>query len=105
MDPHATRQEQRATLDGWFVNILPDLNQNDPETKRYLIQNTLWWLGEIGFDGIRQDTLPYVPRQFWREWTGAIKREYPNVNVVGEVYDANPALLSFFQGRRTRFHR
>jgi len=28
-DPHATAQEQRATLEGWFIDILPDLNQQD----------------------------------------------------------------------------
>lgn len=102
-DPRARYKEQRATLEGWFINILPDLNQNDEETARYITQNTLWWLGVAGFDGIRQDTLPYVPRTFWRDWEAAIKREYPHVNVVGELYDGDPALVSFFQGGRARF--
>ena len=56
-----------------------------------------------GLDAIRQDTLPYVPRTFWRDWMAAIKREYPNVNVLGELYDGDPALVSFFQGGRARF--
>lgn len=103
MDPRSEYPEKRATLEGWFVNILPDLNQNDPETARYEIQNTLWWIGMCGFDGIREDTLPYVPRTFWRQWEAAIKREYARVNVVGEVYDGDPALVSFFQGGATRF--
>lgn len=103
MDSRATYEMQRATLEGWFINILPDLNQSDRETARYIIQNTLWWLGTFGFDGIRQDTLPYVHRRFWSEWMAAIKREYPNLTVVGEVYDADPALVSFFQGGRARF--
>ena len=102
-DPRALYEARRATLEGWFIDILPDLNQNDEETARYITQNTLWWLGVCGFDGIRQDTLPYVPRAFWREWEAAIKREYPNVNVVGELYDGDPALVSFFQGGRVRF--
>lgn len=103
MDPRSSYQMQRATLEGWFINILPDLNQSNPETARYIIQNTLWWLGTFGFDGIRQDTLPYAHRRFWRDWMAAIKREYPNVNVVGELYDGDPALVSFFQGGRARF--
>lgn len=102
-DPHATPQMQKATLEGWFINILPDLNQNDEEVARYIIQNTLWWIGMTGLDGIRQDTLPYVPRRFWREWMAAIKREYPNFTVVGEMFDGNPALVSFFQGGKARF--
>lgn len=103
MDARASYQTQRATLDGWFIDLLPDLNQNDTETARYITQNTLWWIGMTGLDAIRQDTLPYVPRTFWHDWTAAIKREYPHVNVIGEMYDGDPALVSFFQGGRARF--
>ncbi len=102
-DPHATEDLQRPTLSGWFINILPDLNQDDEEVARYIIQNTLWWIGISGIDGIRQDTLPYVPRKFWRDWTAAIRREYPNFKVVGEMWDGDPALVSFFQGGRARY--
>jgi glycosidase len=102
-DPHASPQARRATLDGWFIDILPDLNQDDPEAAAYIIQNSLWWVGVAGFDGIRQDTLPYVPRRFWREWMAALKREYPSLRVVGELFDGNPALVSFFQGGEARF--
>ncbi len=103
MDRSATDELKQPVLDGWFVNILPDLNQNDPEVAKYIIQNTLWWIGVSGLDAIRQDTLPYVPRRFWREWMTAIKREYPNVNVVGETLDGLPSQVAFFQGGATRF--
>jgi glycosidase len=102
-DPHSSYQVQRETLDGWFVDILPDLNQNDPEVARYEIQNTLWWIGVTGIDAIRQDTFQYVPRTFWRDWMAAVKREYPKMNVVGEVLDGNVAHTAFFQGGRTRY--
>ena len=102
-DPHATAQVSRETLEGWFVDILPDLNQNDPECARYIIQNTLWWIGMTGIDAIRQDTFQYVPRSFWPKWMAAIKREYPDLNVVGEVYDGDVAHTSFFQGGRARY--
>ena len=48
IDPHATPALQKSTLEGWFIGILPDLNQNDPEVARYLIQNSLWWIGRTG---------------------------------------------------------
>jgi glycosidase len=100
MDTHATDSTRRRNLEGWFIDILPDLNQEDEEVRRYLIQNTLWWLGMVGFDAIRMDTLPHVPRPFWRDWSAAIKREYPQVNVLGELFDGDPALLSYFQKGR-----
>jgi glycosidase len=102
-DPHAGVPEQRATLEGWFIDILPDLNQDDAEAARYIIQNSLWWVGVAGFDGIRQDTLPYVPRRFWRDWMAALKKEYPSLRVVGELFDGDASLVSFFQGGRARF--
>jgi glycosidase len=103
MDSHATPALQRSTLEGWFADILPDLNQTDSEVSRYLIQNTLWWIASTGMDGIREDTLPYVPRTFWRSWMHAIKREYPGFRVVGEMFDEDPALVSFFQGGKPQF--
>lgn len=100
MDPHATDATRRRNLEGWFIDILPDFNQDDEEVRRYLIQNTLWWVGMVGFDAIRMDTLPHVPRHFWRDWSAAIKREYPNVNILGELFDGDPALLAYFQKGR-----
>jgi glycosidase len=102
-DPRAEEKSKRETMEGWFLDFLPDLNQHDEEVERYLIQNTLWWIGMTGLDGIRQDTWQYVPNSFWREWMAAIKREYPNFRVVGEVKDGDAVHVSFFQGGRVRF--
>jgi neopullulanase len=100
MNPRATYQTQTRNIDGWFIDILPDFNQDDPEVEKYLIQNSLWWLETVGFDAIRMDTLPHVPRSFWQKWGTAIKREYPKVNILGELYDDDPALISYFQTGR-----
>jgi glycosidase len=100
MDPNASPSTRRRNLEGWFINILPDLNQDDEEVRRYLIQNTLWWLGQAGFDVVRMDTLPHVPRHFWRDWSQAIRAEYPRVNILGELFDGDPALLAYFQRGR-----
>ena len=102
-DPRAVESLKRETMEGWFLDFLPDLNQNDPEVSRYLIQNTLWWIGTTGLDGIRMDTWQYVPNSFWRDWTAAVKREFPNFKVVGEVKDGDVVHTSFFQGGRVRF--
>jgi glycosidase len=97
-DPRPVPDLKRETMEGWFLNFLPDLNQTDPEVSRYLIQNTLWWIGVTGLDGIRMDTWQYVPNSFWRKWTTAVKREFPRFTVVGEVKDGDPVHVSWFQG-------
>ena len=89
-------------MEGWFLDFLPDLNQKDPEVSRYLIQNTLWWIGITGLDGIRMDTWQYVPNSFWHDWTRALKREFPKLTVVGEVKDGDVIHTSYFQGGHVR---
>jgi neopullulanase len=102
-DPRAVEHLKRETMEGWFLDFLPDLNQHDKEVERYLIQNTLWWIGTTGLDGMRMDTWQYVPNSFWQKWTAAIKREFPKFRVVGEVKDGDVVHTSFFQGGRVRF--
>ena len=100
MNPRATYQTQKRNLEGWFVDILPDFNQDDPEVAKYLIQNSIWWIERAGFDAIRMDTLPHVPRTFWAKWGAAVKREYPKLNILGELFDGDPALVAYFQTGR-----
>src|SRR6266542_4065871 len=102
-DPRPVEELKRETMEGWFLDFIPDLNQSDPEVSRYLIQNTLWWIGTAGLDGIRMDTWQYVPNSFWRDWNAALKKEFPNFRVVGEVKDGDVVHTSFFQGGRVRF--
>ena len=63
----------------------------------------MWWIGTTGLDGIRMDTWQYVPNSFWQDWTAALKREFRNFRVVGEVKDGDVVHTSFFQGGRVRF--
>lgn len=102
-DPRPVETLKRETMEGWFLNFLPDLNQSDPEVSRYLIQNTLWWIGTTGLDAIRMDTWQYVPNSFWKRWTAAVKKEFPDFKVVGEVKDGDVVHTSFFQGGTVRF--
>ncbi len=97
-DSRASAAVQDSTLRGWFADILPDFNQDDPEVERYLIQNSLWWVGVSGADALRQDTWPYVHRRFWRPWMAALKREYPALTVVGELWSEDVATVAFFEG-------
>ncbi|MBI4372086.1 MAG: cyclomaltodextrinase N-terminal domain-containing protein [Elusimicrobia bacterium] len=97
-DPYAAPQALRPVMEGWLGNLLPDLNQDDPEVERYLIQNILWWAGVCGFDAWRHDSLNYVPRAFWKKCMAALRREFPTFPNIAEVNSDDPYLVSFFQG-------
>jgi len=101
LSPHGNQDEVRNTLDGWFSDDLPDMNQEEPEVARYEIQNSLWWIGTTGIDGIRQDTIQYMPRSFIRDLSNALHRQYPQMWMVGEVFERDAAQTSFFIGGHT----
>ncbi len=101
LSPNSSPAERDNTLRGWFDFSLPDLNQDEPEVRKYLIQNALWWIGTTGIDGIRQDTIQYMPRDFIRDWSAAIKKQYPKFWMVGEVFEEDSAHTAFFQGGKT----
>jgi glycosidase len=101
LSPHANPDEVRNTLDGWFNDDLPDMNQEEPEVARYEIQNSLWWIGITGIDGIRQDTIQYMPRTFIRDLSNAQHRQYSKMWMVGEVFERDAAHTSYFIGGHT----
>jgi glycosidase len=76
---------------------MPDLNQRNPFMAKYLIQNSIWWIEEFKLGGIRQDTYPYPDKDFMSDWAGAIMKEYPNFNIVGDEWSYNPLLIAYWQ--------
>ena len=85
-DPYVSNYDRRLTTDGWFVESMPDLNQNNRHLMTYLIQNSIWWIESSKIDGIRMDTHPYAFAQPMAQWIDAVEREYPNYNIVGECW-------------------
>ncbi len=102
-DPHAVEKNYRSALDGWFANILPDLAQENPLVAQYLLQNAYWWMETGGVDGFRIDTFPYVPRTFWTTYLQGLQTTYPNFFAVGEVYNSEPPVVSYFAGGQKGF--
>jgi neopullulanase len=102
-DPHAPPRYWRDVVEGWFAGILPDLNQENPDVAQYFIENGLWWAAETGIDGYRLDTFPYVSRRFWSQWHEALRAVYPHMTTVGEVFNGDPDITSFFVGGRKAF--
>jgi neopullulanase len=102
-DPHAPPSLWRYLTDGWFFGVLPDLNTENPVVAMYLQQNAIWWAESSGLDGFRVDTFPYVPRIFWSRWHAVLKKIYPRMTTIGEVYHPDPSVTSFFAGGERRF--
>ena len=96
VDPH--EGSSAAVTEGWFSNSKPDLNQDDPLVAQYLIQNAIWWIETAGLDGFRLDTFPYVQRTFWHDFHKTLHELYPHFTTVGEIFNHDPEITSFFAG-------
>jgi len=97
MDPYKSEKDKRASEDGWFDTSMPDLNQSNPLVLNYLIQNTIWWVEFAELDGLRVDTYSYNDKEAIAKWTKEIMYEYPNFNMVGEVWMHDQAQISYWQ--------
>lgn len=96
-DTNASEIDTKMCMDGWFVKSMPDLNQSNPLVLNYLIQNAIWWIEYADLDGFRVDTYSYNDKEGISKWTKAITNEYPNFNIVGEVWMHNQAQMAYWQ--------
>jgi glycosidase len=97
MDPYRSEKDKHASEDGWFDTSMPDLNQANPLVLNYLIQNTIWWVEFAELDGLRVDTYSYNDKEAIAIWAKEIMEEYPNFNMVGEVWMHDQAQISYWQ--------
>lgn len=97
LDPYSPNSEVEKLWKGWFTDYMPDLNQGNPYLKRYLIQNTIWWIEYLGIDGLREDTYPYCNQYAMSDWAKSIINEYPDFNIVGEVWTGDTPFLAGYQ--------
>ncbi|WP_284730717.1 glycoside hydrolase family 13 protein [Shewanella jiangmenensis] len=102
-DPYSAESDKRHFSDGWFTDTMPDLNQRNPHMARFLIQHTLWWIESAGLSGLRIDTWSYSDKAFLKAFSNAVLTEYPRLNLVGEEWSNNPAIVSYWQaGKQNR---
>ncbi|WP_412465013.1 glycoside hydrolase family 13 protein [Flavobacterium mekongense] len=96
-DSNASAIDAKNCMDGWFVKSMPDLNQSNPLVLNYLIQNAIWWIEYADLDGFRVDTYSYNDKTAIAKWTKSITDEYPNFNIVGEVWMYDQAQMAYWQ--------
>lgn len=92
----ADYNNQEQVENGW-LGRLPDLNQDNPEVKKYLIDMAKWWIKETGIDGYRLDGAKHVPISFWTDFSNEIKKDYPDFYLIGEVFNREVNYVKGYQ--------
>jgi glycosidase len=68
---------------------MPKLNMGHPETANYMIEVAKYWIREAGIDGWRLDVANEVNPAFWTRFRQALKSEYPEILLIGEIMHAS----------------
>lgn len=98
MDPNASRYDLNLQESGWFVPSMPDMNLDNPFVLHYFQQWAVWWAEFADLDGFRVDTYPYNEKGPMSEWCASVRREYPELNIVGECWTSSIPQLAYWQG-------
>lgn len=85
--------DQKQVENGWVYG-LPDLAQENPEVKRYLIDAAKWWIKQTDIDGYRLDAVRHVPKSFWREFSKEVKSVKKDFFLLGEVRSDDPRYIA-----------
>lgn len=93
-DMHASEYDRRRTICGWFDKAMADLNMANPLVETYMAEMAIWWIETAGLQGLRVDTFPYSDGEGVRRWAERVKREYPNLLIVGETWVGEAAKLA-----------
>ena len=98
MDFNASKADLYQMESGWFDRSMADMNLDNPFLLHYFKQWAVWWVEYSGLDGFRVDTYPYNEKGPMSQWCEAVMAEYPNFNIVGEVWTSSIPQLAYWQG-------
>lgn len=61
-----------------------DLNYNNPELRKYMIEMLKFWVREYNLDGFRCDVAGFVPTDFWEQARAEVDKIKPNTIWLAE---------------------
>lgn len=96
-DPYAAQLDKENMIGGWFDTSMVDMNLDNKYLLQYFKQWAIWWIEYADLDGLRVDTYPYNEKYPMAEWCAAVRNEYPDINIVGEVWTNNVPQLAYWQ--------
>lgn len=80
------------------VKDLPQVNVANPGVRDYLLRSVKFWLGDVGFDGLRLDYVLGPTHDFWTELRQVAKQLKPDAWLFGEAVETPTTLLTY-EGR------
>jgi len=95
--PYSSEADHKNMEEGWFDTSMPDMNLDNPYVLQYFKQWAVWLIEWADIDGLRVDTYPYNEKYPLADWCASVRKEYPNINIVGEVWSTNVSQVAYWQ--------
>lgn len=102
-DINASQYDKQLSNRGWFDKPMPDMNLENKDLLKYFQQWAIWWIEYADLDGLRVDTYPYIEKIPGSKWLAAIRKEYPNINIVGECWTRPAPAVAYWQSGTKNF--
>jgi len=93
----------RNLTEGWFVDMLPDMNTENPVVARYLLQNAIWWTEASGLDGFRGGYVSICVAAILGDRGTRAAEDLSAVDDDWEVFHPDASVTSFFAGGQKQY--
>lgn len=80
-----------------YFNVadLPKVNVDNPAARDYMLRSVAFWLGDVGFDGLRLDHADGPSMDFWTDVRAVARAVRPDAWMIGEAVRPPDIQLSF----------
>ena len=86
----------------WFSADLPDINYNNADARKLMVEHAVWLIKETGVDGFRVDAVKHMAIQFIKDLRSATDSLFANTGItfymVGETFSGDVGLLNKYIG-------
>jgi len=72
-----------------------ELNYQNPELRRYMIEMLKYWIREFDLDGFRCDVAEEVPTDFWEDARAELDKIKPDIALLAEGHKAELLIKAF----------
>lgn len=97
---------------GYFNGLCPDLNLDNPQVRKEIVDIARFWLDEVKVDGFRMDAAKHIfpderaedNHAFWVWFKGEMEKIKPDVYLVGEVWSEARQVAPYLEGLPSLFN-
>ena len=86
----------------WFSQDLPDINYDNPEARKAMVDHAIWLIKTTNVDGFRVDAVKHMNIQFIKDLRAATDKLFANTGImfymVGETFTGDVGLLNKYIG-------